>query len=129
MRRGNAAVRCVQHISLRREKAFWGPGVAQLLHYIVQHKSLRAAAQQMNMSYSKAWKIIHEAEDALGFPLIATISGGAKGGGSYLTAQGENLLRAYDTMVAELENAVQESYAVHIQPLLEQNYHPDKGEI
>ena len=89
MRRGNAAVRYVQHISLRREKAFWGPGVAQLLHYIVQHKSLRAAAQQMNMSYSKAWKIVHEAEEQLGFPLIETISGGARGGGSYLTRQGE----------------------------------------
>ena len=121
MRRGNAAVRCVQHISLRREKAFWGPGVAQLLHYIVQHKSLRAAAQQMNMSYSKAWKIVHEAEEQLGFPLIETISGGARGGGSYLTRQGESLLRAYDTMTEELENTVQESFAAHIRPLLEQN--------
>ncbi len=121
MRQGNAAIRCVQHISLRREKSFWGPGVAQLLHYIAQYQSLRAAAQQMDMSYSKAWKIVHEAEKELNFPLIATISGGAKGGGSYLTKQGESLLRAYDIMTAELESTVQASFTAHIRPLLEQN--------
>ncbi|HWQ58978.1 MAG TPA: ModE family transcriptional regulator, partial [Clostridia bacterium] len=45
----------------RGEKCF-GPGIAELLGRVDEAKSLRAAAQQMGMAYSKAWRIIKECE-------------------------------------------------------------------
>ena len=49
----------------------------------------------MKMSYSKGWKIIRNAEGALGYPLIHRQQGGREGGGSSLTPEGEALLEAY----------------------------------
>lgn len=106
------------HISLRRERSFWGPGVAQLLHGIAEKHSLRAAAQQMDMSYSKAWKIIHEAEKGLRFKLIEASAGGMQGGGSRLTPKGEALLRAYEQMSDELKRTAQQEFEARIRPLL-----------
>ena len=43
----------------------FGPGVAQLLHTVDRLHSLRAAAAEMEMAYSKAWNIIRNSEAAL----------------------------------------------------------------
>ena len=53
------------------EKCF-GPGVAALLEGIRETHSLRAAAAEMGMAYSKAWTIMKNAEKELGFPLTET---------------------------------------------------------
>ena len=46
------------------ERCF-GPGVAALLEGVEEKRSLRAAAISMEMAYSKAWRILRRAEDAL----------------------------------------------------------------
>ena len=45
----------VLSIRLFRDEKCFGSGVAQLLHLVDEHHSLRAAAQTMGMAYSKAW--------------------------------------------------------------------------
>lgn len=110
---------CTLRIALRREEAFWGPGVAQLLHGIAQKNSLRAAAQQMGISYSKAWKIIHNAENGLEFQLIESASGGMQGGGSYLTEAAKHLLSAYDAMVDEVEAVMHLAYDRHMKAVIQ----------
>ena len=114
----DAPIRCTLRVGMRREKTFWGPGVAQLLHGIEEKRSLRSAAQTMEMSYSKAWKIIHDAEKELGFKLIESTAGGALGGGSTLTPQGDAILQAYDSIVSELEQLAQAVYEKHIQSII-----------
>ena len=57
------------------EKCF-GPGIATLLHHIEDLHSLRSAAMQMNMAYSKAWTIVRNAEAQLGFKLLHSTTGG-----------------------------------------------------
>ena len=47
----------------------FGPGVAALLSEVREKRSLRAAAASMGMAYSKAWRIVRTAEDALGYKL------------------------------------------------------------
>ena len=74
----------------------FGPGVAQLLHRVERLHSLRAAAAEMEMAYSKAWTVIKNAENALGFKLLASTTGGRHGGGAALTPEGKALLTAYD---------------------------------
>lgn len=51
------------------EKCF-GPGVAALLTLVKTCHSLRAAAMEMGMAYSKAWTILKNAEEQLGFKLL-----------------------------------------------------------
>ena len=84
------------------DKAF-GPGVAQLLHRVEELRSLRSAANSMEMAYSKAWTIIKNSEKALGFSLLASTTGGKNGGGASLTEEGAELLRKYDEFCAEMQ--------------------------
>ncbi len=84
------------------EKCF-GPGIAKLLHQVEQLHSLRAAAQSMNMAYSKAWTIVKNTEKALGFPLLHSVTGGKNGGGAVLTNEATHMLNTYDTFCAELQ--------------------------
>ena len=51
----------------------FGPGVAQLLHRVERLHSLRAAAMEMEMAYSKAWTVIKNSENALGFKLETAV--------------------------------------------------------
>ncbi len=75
---------------------FFGEGPAKLLHAIEQHGSLRSAAISMNMAYTKALKILKNAEAALGYDLTIRTTGGKTGGGSQLTPKGKEWLTRYE---------------------------------
>ena len=75
---------------------FFGEGPVRLLHGIEESGSLRAAALSMDMAYTKALKLIRNAENALGFPLIRRSTGGKDGGGSCLTPEGKEWLQKYE---------------------------------
>ena len=59
---------------------FFGEGPYQLLRCIERCGSLRSAAQEMNMAYTKAFHLIRHAEEELGFPLTEKTIGGTGGG-------------------------------------------------
>ena len=75
---------------------FFGEGPCRLLRLVEEHGSLRSAAASMGMAYSKALKLIKQAESALGFPLTERSVGGRDGGGSTLTPEGRAFLRRYE---------------------------------
>lgn len=77
------------------QKCF-GPGVAQLLRQVDELHSLRAAAISMSMAYSKAWTVVRNAEDGLGFHLLTSTAGGKHGGGAELTDEARQMIAAYD---------------------------------
>ena len=58
--------------------------------------SLRGAAMSMGMAYTKALKLIENAERALGFPLTTRVTGGRSGGGSHITPEGKEWLIRYE---------------------------------
>ena len=64
---------------------FFGEGPCRLLHLIEETGSLRSAAAQMGLSYSKALRLVQHAEKELGFALTCKTIGGRGGGGSTLT--------------------------------------------
>jgi molybdate transport repressor ModE-like protein len=86
------------------EKCF-GPGIADVLERIERHGSLRKAAGEMNMAYSRAWQLVRACEAALGFELIERAVGGHAGGGSRLTPRGAKLLADYRGLEARLKAA------------------------
>ena len=75
---------------------FFGEGPWRLLRCVEKTGSLRAAAMEMEMAYSKASKILKHAESVLGYPLTMRSTGGKDGGGSILTPEGQQLLRQYE---------------------------------
>lgn len=75
---------------------FFGEGPCRLLRSVEKNGSLRAAAMEMEMAYSKASKILKQAETSLGFSLTTRSAGGKDGGGSILTPEGKQWLRQYE---------------------------------
>ena len=85
----------IQLLDAAGEK-FFGEGPCRLLRLVEETGSLRGAAASMEMAYSKALKLIRQAEAALGFPLTQRCVGGRDGGGSTLTPEGRAFLRTYE---------------------------------
>ena len=75
---------------------FFGEGPARLLHAVEETGSLRGAAISMEMAYTKALRILKQAEAVLGYPLTTRAAGGKDGGGSRLTPQGRAWLAQYE---------------------------------
>lgn len=90
-------------IRLIADDIFFGPGVLALLRLTEKHESVNAAAKSMNLSYSKAIKMIHGTEDALGFKLLDRKIGGAHGGGSKLTPECIEFLNVYEEFINEIK--------------------------
>jgi len=75
-----------------------GPGKAALLEGIQRHASIRAAAQEMGMSYMRAWKLVGTMNASFREPLVEIRRGGDRGGGASLTETGESALHLYRRM-------------------------------
>ena len=80
-----------------KDEKFFGEGPARLMHAVEETGSLRAAAMSMGMAYTKALKLMRNAESALGFALITSVTGGKGGGGSCLTKEGKEWLDRYES--------------------------------
>ncbi|MCK9206041.1 MAG: LysR family transcriptional regulator [Salinivirgaceae bacterium] len=78
----------------------------RLLRHIKEMGSLKAAAAHLGVSYRKAWGNIEEIESGLGFKLLERTRGGAKGGKSCLTADGEKLMNAYEELRLEFDQSI-----------------------
>ena len=89
---------------------FFGEGPYRLLCYVEKTGSLRAAAMIMEMAYSKASKILKQAEAHLGFPLTTRMTGGKDGGGSILTPEGKRWLQQYEAYCNACVKANMELY-------------------
>jgi molybdate transport system regulatory protein len=93
-------------------KAF-GEGPRELLNRVEKTDSLHQAAQQMNMSYSKAWKLIQTMEKRLGFTLLERKVGGLSGGGSRVTPGVKEFLRRYERFESDAKKVIEKTYQKH----------------
>ena len=89
-------------LTLHTDERFFGPGICELLERIRKTGSIQAAATEMGMSYTKAWRILNRAEQEMGACLITRVSGGRNGGSSKLTEAGEKAVADYRRMEARL---------------------------
>lgn len=106
-------VRPVVNVSLSKEKPFFDSKIAMLLMLVDETKSVRAAGQRMQLSYSSCWNIIRTLESQLNYSLIERSQGGAGGSTSVLTDRGRQLLErytAYEKQLKEQANALYERY-------------------
>ena len=81
----------------------FGYGCVLLLEGVEAEHSLNRAAKSLGMAYSKAWRIVKEAEAQLGVALLDR--DGARG--SALTPAGKQALAGYRTLQAEVDELLQ----------------------
>jgi len=112
-RNNQNAVRPIIGFELDRQTRFFSERTARFLLFIDRSGSIQTAAQIMNISYSKGWKMINEAEQELGFKLLNRAAGGAEGGQSEMTDRGRKLVNAFLEMNKELNETARDLFPKH----------------
>ena len=77
---------------------FGGAGRVELLAAIGQTGSISQAAKALGISYKGAWDAIDAMNNLAGEALVERVAGGKGGGGTRLTARGEQLVRNFRTI-------------------------------
>ncbi|MEE4639578.1 MAG: TOBE domain-containing protein [Wenzhouxiangella sp.] len=75
--------------------SFAGSGRINLLEQVQATGSISAAARAMGMSYKAAWDAIDAMNNLAEEPLLVRQAGGRHGGGTQLTAHGEQVIRQF----------------------------------
>ena len=95
----------------------FGPGAQELLRGVDNTGSLSRAAKHMGMSYSKAWRMIDEIERGLDTKLLERQTGGPKGGGSRLTAEGSLVLERFEAFIRDADDMLEGLFHKHFADL------------
>lgn len=95
------------------EERSFGPGVAQLMRLVKEYGSVSAACKDMGMAYSKAWKMIKNAERDLGITLMEGTRGGESGGRTIITQEGEEFLARYTAFEEEAMMELEKLFRRH----------------
>ena len=88
-----------------------GPGKIELLEAISRSGSLSAAARSVNMSYRRAWLLLHDVNESFAEPAVRLSVGGRAGGGAALTEFGARLVAAYREFEATVQVQASRSFA------------------
>ena len=83
------------YIEKSRGEAFIGRGPVQLMEKIDRMGSIRSAASDMKMSYSKAHSLIRGIEESLGRPIVEKSAGGSGGGGTVLKPGAKKIIKNF----------------------------------
>src|SRR3954471_20475766 len=77
---------------------------ADLLEQIEACGSLSEAARRLRFAYRRAWMLVNAMNRTWPEPLVATASGGRRGGGAKLTDLGRHVLHTYRDLQVQLEH-------------------------
>ena len=94
-----ASARLTVNSTNRELPGTFGYGCVLLLEGVKEEHSLNRAAKRLGMAYSKAWRLVKEAEGQLGVELLDR--DGARG--STLTQEGQQALDNYHVLQSEVD--------------------------
>lgn len=83
-----------------------GPGKARLIALIAETGSISAAAREMGMSYRRAWQLVEALNQSFNQPVVLTVTGGKRGGGTIVTDFGKRLVARYHGMEVKASAAI-----------------------
>src|SRR5580692_8924421 len=86
-----------------------GPGRVDLLEMVRETGSIAEAAEEMGMSYMRAWTLIKSTQRCFKQPLVTVTRGGAKHGGATLTPAAVRVVELYRQMEKESRQAVSDT--------------------
>jgi molybdate transport system regulatory protein len=78
-----------------------GPGKIRLLEAIEETGSISQAGRKLGISYRRAWLLVNDMNNCFRDDVIEAQPGGARGGGTTLTAFGQRLVERYRAAEAE----------------------------
>ena len=97
-------------ISIEKESLFFNSRTKLLLILIQDTHSVRSACRHIALSYSKAWNMLNELEQELGYAVVARKHGGSKGGKTYLTKEGIEFLDKYQQFENNIRQYVKNEF-------------------
>lgn len=98
------------YIKEKKGKPFLGKGPVELLESIEKHGSIRKAAADMRMSYSKAHNMVVRAEEKFEKKFLKKSIGGKTGGGSVLTGAAKTLLSDYRKLERDIKKYAEKKF-------------------
>lgn len=90
------------------ERGQIGPGKINLLKAVAREGSISAAARTMGMSYRRAWLLIDAMNKTCGQAVVDTRIGGPDRGGASLTSLGAELVRLFEEVQAQAQEAARQ---------------------
>jgi len=88
----------------------FGAGRARLLELIDEMKSLRQAAQALDMSYRNAWGYLRDLEQAAGFKFVERVPGGGPESGMRLTRPAKRFLERYQKFRSAMDATARQQF-------------------
>lgn len=92
------------------DEKFMGIGVLWLLEKMQKCSSLRQAAKDMELSYSKAYAMIENLERSLGVKVVHRHKGGDSRDGASLTTFGQKLILLYRSFADDIKDDAQKLF-------------------
>lgn len=89
----------------------FGRGRRFLLEAIDSHGSINRAAQEVDISFRRAWGYIKAMEERLGVKLVERQTGGKNGGGALLTDEARDLLKKYEALEKGIQEIVDKRFS------------------
>ncbi len=93
-----------------------GPGKITLLERIETSGSLSQAARDLGLSYRRAWNLVDDLNHAFAAAVVATATGGVRGGGAQITSFGKQLIVRYRRIEQAAEAAANRQFKVLAKP-------------
>lgn len=97
-------------ISIEKELLFFNSKTKLLLILIEDTHSVRSACKHIALSYSKAWNMLNELEQELGYAVVERKHGGSKGGNTYLTKEGIDFLEKFQKFEQNVRNYAKDEF-------------------
>jgi len=103
-------------------RGFFGIGIVWLLEEIERTGSIKKAAQNLGMSYSKAHKILKRVEEKTGAVLLEKTRGGIDKGGSFLTDYSKKLIEEYKIFQTNVKDYANKEFEKSIKNIMGNEY-------
>ena len=85
---------------------FYGPGPHELLKQIQKEGSLSKAAEQMHMSYKKAWAMVQKLNQFSEETLVVLKKGGQHGGGAEVSLYALEIMKGYEDLIMKVKQLI-----------------------
>lgn len=103
-------------VRLQRTRPFFDEELLKLLEVTESCGSMNQACKDLNMAYSRGWKMLKYAEEQLEFTLLEKHAGGRNGGGSGLTEKGRAYVDNYKKLCRQVEKYAEKRYLAIFEP-------------